>query len=171
MANIIHPTAIIGDNVTLGDGNTIGPYTVIGYPGAIRNAQDFTGTIEIGDGNTIGSHVTIAAGSDGVTRIGSGNILMNHSNYGHNCTVGDECEIGAGTIVCGWATIGNGAKVKAHCTVRNRKAIGAGAVVGMGTNVVGDVPEGVTCYGNPQRLIPCERSTSTASEGSQPIAG
>ena len=30
MANFIHPTAIIGDNVIIGDGNYIGAYCIIG---------------------------------------------------------------------------------------------------------------------------------------------
>ena len=32
MANFIHPTAIIGDNVELGDNNYIGAYCIIGDP-------------------------------------------------------------------------------------------------------------------------------------------
>lgn len=43
--NKIHPTAIIGKEVVLGEGNTIGPYSVI------------EGKTYIGDNNTICSHV------------------------------------------------------------------------------------------------------------------
>ncbi len=45
--NSIHPTAVIGDGVVLGDGNVIGPYVVL------------YGPLEIGDGNWIGPGVTL----------------------------------------------------------------------------------------------------------------
>lgn len=47
MGNRIHPTAVVGDGVELGDGNLIGPYAVV------------VGPVVIGDGNWIGPHVTI----------------------------------------------------------------------------------------------------------------
>ncbi|MEC3980538.1 UDP-N-acetylglucosamine acyltransferase [Amycolatopsis sp. H20-H5] len=47
MANRIHPTAVIGEGVELGDGNIVGPYAVI------------VGPTTIGDENWIGPHVTI----------------------------------------------------------------------------------------------------------------
>lgn len=149
--NEIHPTALIGANVRLGKGNTIGPYCVIGHPGAIRNIMDFSGEVHIGDNNTIGCHVTIAAGADGITKVGSDNIIMNHANIGHNSTVGNGIEVGAGTIICGWAKVEDKVRIKAHCTIRNRKTIGEGSVIGMGANVIADVPPLTTVMGNPAK--------------------
>ncbi|MCZ6604743.1 MAG: acyl-ACP--UDP-N-acetylglucosamine O-acyltransferase [Alphaproteobacteria bacterium] len=50
----IHPTAIVGDDVVLGDGVAVGPYSVI------------SGDVEIGSGTAVHSHVVIG----GRTRIG-----------------------------------------------------------------------------------------------------
>ena len=47
MSNIIHPTALIGHDVELGNNNVIGPYTII------------EGKVCIGDNNVIGPHVVI----------------------------------------------------------------------------------------------------------------
>ncbi|GAA5105040.1 UDP-N-acetylglucosamine acyltransferase [Haloechinothrix salitolerans] len=47
MGNSIHPSAIIGEGVSLGDDNVIGPFAVI------------VGPVTIGSGNWIGPHVTI----------------------------------------------------------------------------------------------------------------
>ncbi|MGH3468883.1 MAG: UDP-N-acetylglucosamine acyltransferase, partial [Thermocrispum sp.] len=47
MANRIHPTAVIGDGVQLGDGNDIGPFAVV------------VGPVVIGSGNWIGPHCVI----------------------------------------------------------------------------------------------------------------
>lgn len=151
--NQIHPTALIGDNVVMGEGNVIGPYAVIGWPGAIRGDHTFKGRVSIGDNNTIGCHVTIAAGTEGTTVIGDRNIIMNHANIGHNTVVGSDIEIGAGTIVCGWATIADRARLKAHCTVRNRKKVGPGATVGMGANVVKDIEGEQVVVGNPAKCL------------------
>lgn len=45
----IHPTVVIGDEVTIGDGVSIGPYAVL------------TGSLEIGDNCWIGSSVSLGA--------------------------------------------------------------------------------------------------------------
>ena len=55
MQSSIHATAVIGKSAVLGEGVTVGPYSVI---------ED---DVEIGDGTTIWPHVHIASGA----RIGS----------------------------------------------------------------------------------------------------
>lgn len=47
MGNRIHPTAVVGDGVVLGDANTIGPYAVL------------LGPCRLGDGNWVGPHATV----------------------------------------------------------------------------------------------------------------
>ena len=148
--NLIHETAIIGDNVKLGTGNKIMPYTIIGEPGFIRNQKTAEGTIEIGDENIIGCHVTIMAGEKSVTKIGSNNLIMNKVNIGHNTIIGNKCEIGAGTIVAGHVSMDDEVKIKIACAIRNRTTIVSGVIIGMGAVVVNDVKNlGVPVYGNP----------------------
>lgn len=62
-----HPTAIIGENVVLGDDCYIGPYCVL------------DGHVILGPGNRLISHVTIS----GRTRIGAGNIFYPFASIGH----------------------------------------------------------------------------------------
>ena len=45
--NEIHPTAIVGPDVRLGDNNTVGPFAVL------------DGEIVIGNGNSIGPHAVV----------------------------------------------------------------------------------------------------------------
>lgn len=57
--NNIHPTAIINwDNVTIGDGNNIGPYVCIGTD-AQHKSENSNGIVEIGDGNTFREYVSV----------------------------------------------------------------------------------------------------------------
>lgn len=152
--NKIHVTAIIGDNVTLGKNNMIYPYAVIGPPGFIRDADNSTGKISIGDNNKIGAHASIMSGRDGLTEIGDNNLLMNYVNVGHDTVIGSDNEIGAGTMIAGWVTIGNNNSVKIRCTIRNRKIIGNDNIIGMCSNVTKDFNiDGWLIYGTPARQI------------------
>lgn len=146
--NRIHSTAMINNNVRMGKGNTIMPYAVIGYPGFIRDAENFKGVVNIGNNNRIGCYVNIMVGKEDSTYIGSNNLIMNHVNIGHNCVIENDCEIGAGTIVNGYATIKKEVKIKSRCVIRNRITIDNKCVIGQGSNVVKDIKEG-TYYGNP----------------------
>jgi UDP-N-acetylglucosamine acyltransferase len=146
--NRIHKTAVIGDNVTLGRGNIILPYAVIGYPGAIRGLEKYQGKIIIGNNNFIGAHVTIMGGRD-ITTIGSENIIMNKVNIGHDCTIGDQNEIGAGCMLAGHVSIGESNSIKLSCTIRNRVKIGSFNTIGQMSNVITDIEDSFIYYGNP----------------------
>ncbi len=152
-SNKIHHTAIIYPCVQMGKNNVIGPYTVIGSDGEIRNCSTFNGTVEIGDGNVISEHVTIQRPSAALsaTRIGNNNLIMAHSHIGHDAQVGNNCEICTGTIIGGYVVVEDGAKLKLGVTVRNRKKIGKNALVGLGSAVVKDVEENTVCFGNPAK--------------------
>jgi acyl-[acyl carrier protein]--UDP-N-acetylglucosamine O-acyltransferase len=148
----IHPTSIIGDNVKIGNNVTIGPYCVIGNKGAIRNSNKNNGTIIIDDNTTIMNFVSIMSGEDGDTIVGKNNLIMNYVNIGHNSIIGDNNEIGTGTIIAGWCRIGNDNKIKLHCTIRNRVVIGDNTLIGMGSNVVKNITSNTLVKGNPIKI-------------------
>ncbi|MCG3749309.1 UDP-N-acetylglucosamine acyltransferase [Amycolatopsis sp. Poz14] len=77
--NRIHPTAVVGEGVELGEGNVIGPYAVI------------VGPARIGDGNWIGPHVTI--GTPGEDRGGP------HPAAWEGAPTGDPAQDGHGVVV------------------------------------------------------------------------
>jgi UDP-N-acetylglucosamine acyltransferase len=153
--NTIHETAIIYPNVFMGTGNKIGPYCVIGSDGEIRGCDNFEGTVVIGDNNVISEMVTIQRPKDkgSVTKIGSNNIIMAHSHFGHDSVIGNNCEISTSSIIGGYAKIGNNTKVKLNVTIRNRKIIGENCVIGMGSVVVKDVEDNSVVVGNPAKPL------------------
>ncbi|MBV1952565.1 MAG: hypothetical protein KUG64_10290 [Cycloclasticus sp.] len=150
--NRIHETAIIGSNVEIGKGNTILPYAVIGQAGFIRKGEKPKGKVIIGDNNTIGCYVNIMIGSEGKTFIGDNNLIMNHSNIGHDVMIQNDNEIGAGSIVNGYARIKCSVKIKSGCIIRNRIAIESEVTIGQGSNVVKDILKAGTYFGNPAEL-------------------
>lgn len=153
-SNKIHSTAIIHDCVEMGKNNTIGAYCVIGGDGEIRGVHDFKGKVIIGDGNRISELVTIQRPETegNSTQMGDNNIVMAHSHLGHDSHIGSNCEISTHSIIGGYCRIGDNVKIKLNCTIRNRKKIGHGVLIGMGSNVVTDIPPGEVWMGNPARL-------------------
>jgi len=150
--NWIHRTAIVNDNVQLGNGNRIGAYSVIGSFGEIRGMkpEDFKGKVVIGDNNVISELVTIQTPVDGVTRIGSNNIITAHSHIGHDAEIGDWCEVCI-SCVGGYAKVKDFARIKMWSVIRNRKTVGSRAIVGMGSVVVSDIPDEAVVFGNPAK--------------------
>ena len=116
MANNIHPTAIIGDNVELGDNNTIGAYCIIGTMAEHRHCK-YLGKVKIGNNNIITGLVTIDAGTEFITTIGDGCYIMKHAHIGHDAVIGNDV-----TISCG-------AKIGGHCIIENKVNIGLNAVI------------------------------------------
>ena len=79
----VHPTAVIGRSVELGEGVTIGAYAVIGVGASI------------GDGARIGAHCVVG----GESRVGSGTILHPQVVIYPECVVGKRCIVHSGVRI------------------------------------------------------------------------
>ena len=124
MANYIHPTAIIGDNVIFGDNNYIGAYCIIGDPAEHKKYWDKTkGNVLIGDNNIITGLVTIDAGTEYDTIIYNNCFIMKHAHIGHDCIILDNV-----TISCG-------AKIGGHSIIKPYSNIGLNAVLHQFTTI------------------------------------
>jgi UDP-N-acetylglucosamine acyltransferase len=152
-SNLVHESAIINQNVYLGENNVFLPFCSIGFNGFIRDSKDFYGSIEIGNSNVFGQNTCVMVGEYGVTKIGNNNLIMNFVNIGHNTTIGDNCEIGVGSKIAGHVTIQDDVKIKMSCAIRNRVLITQGQIIGMGAVVVSDIDKnfGVPVTGNPAK--------------------
>jgi UDP-N-acetylglucosamine acyltransferase len=157
MENNIHETAIISENVVIGKGNTIGPYSVIhdgvtigdnneigsfvviGGRGEIRKANEFKGRIYIGDDNLINHHVTIDKSIEGVTYIGDKCFIMTKAHLGHDVKIYDSVTISSGANIGGHVFIDDNANVGLNAEIHQRLKIGQGAMIGMGSSITKDV--------------------------------
>ena len=85
---------VLDGRTRIGARNIFYPFCAIGVaPQDLKYKGEPTET-EIGDDNTIRECVTISrgtAGGGGVTRLGSGNLLMAYVHIGHDSQVGSHC--------------------------------------------------------------------------------
>jgi UDP-3-O-[3-hydroxymyristoyl] glucosamine N-acyltransferase len=104
-------------------------------------------------GARIEAFVTVDAGTKRATHIGRRTWLMKRCHVGHDAYIGEDCEIAPGTVICGWAEIGNGVKIGVNASILPHRKVGDGARIGAGAVVTKDVPAGETWVGNPARPL------------------
>jgi UDP-N-acetylglucosamine acyltransferase len=176
--NQIHPSAVIGPDVSMGSNNSIGPYcviygkvtigddnwigpnVVIGTPGEMRGVRHFVpwadeqsaDEVRIGSGNVIREFTAIQQGAQNPTTIGDDCYIMDKAHIAHDLRVGSGVTIACGVMFAGHVIVGDGANIGLGAVVHQRLAIGQGAMVGMGSVVTRDVPPYVLSYGSPARF-------------------
>ncbi len=174
----IHPSAFIGDGVTLGadvsigpaavllgpltvgDRVWIGPGAVVGTPPEISSLHQDRGWageaghrgVTIGDDVVIRESVTIQQGSHRTTSIGDRTWLLSASYVAHDGLVGADVTLSAGARLGGHVVVGGFANIGMNATVHQRRIVGAGAMVGMATPVARDVPPFAKVFGSPARM-------------------
>jgi UDP-N-acetylglucosamine acyltransferase len=150
----IGPEVVLGEGCTLvshvvldgrtrlGARNIIHPFASLGISPQDLKYKGEPTRLEIGDENDIRECVTISRGTaegSGVTRIGSGNLLMAYAHVGHDCQVGSHCILANCATLAGHVTIEDFATVGAFCPVHQFCTVGRYAFIGGGTIVTQDV--------------------------------
>ena len=145
MANYIHSTAIIGDNVVLGDNNYIGAYCIIGDPAEHKkfwryernvNNKDngmrevVSGRVMIGNNNIITGLVTIDAGTEQITYIGDNCFIMKHAHIGHDCKINDNVTISCGAKIGGHSIIDKNSNIGLNAVLHQFSEIAEGCMIG-----------------------------------------
>ena len=133
---------VIDGRTRLGARNTVYPFTSVGVaPQDLKYHGEPTET-EIGDDNTIRECVTISRGTakgGGITRIGSGNLLMAYVHIGHDSRVGSHCILANAATLAGHVVIEDYASVGAFSPIHQFCTVGQYAFIGGGTIVTQDV--------------------------------
>jgi len=161
----IHPTAVIHENVLLGEKSTVGPYTIVGEPP--RNAQSGEFQTAIGPNAIIRSHSVIYAGNKigqnfqtgHTVSIRENNIIGNnvsigtHSVIEHHVTIEDDVRIHSGVFIPEFSTLGKGCWIGPHVVLTNvlhplcpdakkcmkGPTIGKGSKIGANVTILPDV--------------------------------
>ncbi len=169
----IGPYSVIGAGVKIGDSTVVGPQVVIDGVTTIGRENRFLGQANIGgapqdlsyedeptqlvlgDRNTVREFVTINRGTikgGGVTRVGSGCLLMACCHVAHDCELDDGVQLGNNVLLAGHVAVGKNAIVNGAAAAHQFVTIGRNAYVGGLTRVVQDVPPFVILEGHPARV-------------------
>lgn len=168
----IHPTAIIEDDVILGEDCEIAAYAVIkrhtrmgarnrvaehavigGDPQDFKFKPDTLSYTEIGDDNYFREGVTIHRGSrpNSATKIGNGCFLMAYAHIAHDCIVGNNVVMANTAGIAGEVVVADKAFISAAVTVHQFCRIGRNAMIGLSSKVVQDALPFCITDGNPGR--------------------
>lgn len=149
---VIHNNATVTGRTTLGEKNVVFPMAVVGAP---ASASAGPGECVIGQANAIREHVTIYAGAESPTSIGTDNLIMINSQIGAGATIGDH------EIFANCTMVGAGAVVEDYVRTSGFTTIFAGVRVGAYTMVAGyagidrDAPPFAMVQGHPFRVRGC----------------
>ncbi len=171
--NTIHPTAIIDDCVELGDNNYIGPYcyftggTKVGSNNrfeafcSVGTRPEHTdhwhkdGELTIGDNNIFRDYITINAGTDRLTSMGNGGIMLRGSHVAHDCEIEDGVTLSVNAIMLGHVHVMKHSNCGSGCQVHQHQVVGSYSMIGMGCIVPKKtrLEPGQTWVGNPARRL------------------
>lgn len=99
--NLIHPTAVLGNRVRLGEGTILCPYSVVTTNVSLGDyvVLNLHATVGhdavLGDGCTLSCHCDVTGGA----RLGEGVLLGSRASVLPGATVGDYAKVGAGSVV------------------------------------------------------------------------
>lgn len=172
--NVIHPTAIIDSRATLGEGNYIGPYSVIEGPVVIGNNNRLEAfcsiglspehkeyvhgpyqSVRIGSDCIIREFVTINSGTTGDTFIGDHNWILRGAYIGHDAVIENHVTVSCNALIAGHVHVFEGANLGLNTVIHQYSRIGHYAMLGMSTVVTKKSliePFG-TYVGNPARFL------------------
>lgn len=160
--SLIHPTAVISDDATIGEGATVGPYCVVEGPVKIGAGSVLRSHVAIYGNTTIGKNANIypfAAigcdpqdlkfhGEDTSLLVGDNCIIREgvtlnpgteggggETRIGNNCAFLANSHVGHDSIVGDNVIFSNGVLLAGHCHVGNNVIMGGGSAVHQFTRI------------------------------------
>lgn len=103
--------------------------------------------VQIGQGCLFEHSVSLGAD----TVLGDFVIMLSTSIVGYDVRIGAYSTVGSFVFMGGGVQLGENVVVHPHATLLPGVKVGDGAVIGAGSVVVGNVPAGVTVFGNPAK--------------------
>ncbi len=151
---VVGPHVVLGGPATFGARNRFYPFACLGMdPQDLKYAGERT-SLEAGDDNVFREGVTVhrgTAGGGGVTRVGSGNLLMAGAHVAHDCRVGSRVIFANAATLAGHVTVEDGATIGAFSGVHQFCRVGEQAYIGGYSVITQDALPFVLTVGNRAR--------------------
>ncbi|MEN6521632.1 MAG: acetyltransferase [Armatimonadota bacterium] len=120
------------------------------FPVIIHPSAIISPSASIGEGTVVVAQAVV----NSQAIIGQGCILNTSCSVGHDCVISDLAHISSGVRLAGGVHVGCETLVGIGSCARPLISIGSGCIIGAGSVVVSDIPDGVTAFGNPARVQP-----------------
>ncbi len=146
---------VVDGLTTIGEGAILYPFCTVGLAPQDLKYKGEPTRCEVGARTQIREHCTIHRGTitgTGLTRIGSGCLLMAVVHVAHDCELGDGVVIANNVVMGGHVTIGAGAVIGGSAALHQFVRIGRAAMVGGVSGVEADVIPFGSVIGNRARL-------------------
>lgn len=172
---IVHPFSIIEGKTKIGEDCEIGPYTHITDSTIGNNVKVIRSEVEksiIEDDVSVGPFSRLREGTVLKEKVKIGNFVetkksiigknskAQHLTYLGDATVGENVNVGAGTITCNYdgynkykTYIGDGAFIGSNSSLVAPVKIGKGAITGAGSVITEDVPDDALALGRARQVI------------------
>lgn len=159
-AAVIGPGTVLANNVTIlgdvtiGAGNSIHSFAVIGGEPQDVSYRGTPTRVVIGDRNVIRENVTINRATekeDGLTLVGNDCYLMAACHVAHDCKLGDRVILANGVLLGGHVRIHDHASLSGAVAVHHWATIGGWAFIAGLSRVLHDIPPFMLCEGMPAR--------------------
>ena len=151
--NTIHPSAIVGQRVRLGDGNTIGPGCILEDGTALGSRNTFWANVYVGPGTTLGDdnqvhmgavlgHVpqdVAFAGGETFTRIGHRNTIREYVTIHRGTKAGSATAVGDENFFMAGSHLGHNCQVGSRTILTNLATLAGYCVVEDGAVLSGMV--------------------------------
>ncbi|OSM98103.1 acyl-ACP--UDP-N-acetylglucosamine O-acyltransferase [Lonsdalea populi] len=151
-AGTVLKSHVVVNGVTrIGNDNEIYQFVSIGEVNQDLKYAGEPTRVEIGDRNRIRESVTIHRGTaqdEGLTKVGSDNLLMINTHIAHDCIVGNHCILANNATLGGHVSVDDYAIIGGMTAVHQFCVIGAHVMVGGCSGVAQDVPPYVIAQGN-----------------------
>lgn len=136
--------------------------TVNNWETAIHPSAVISPRASIGEGTVVMAGALI----NSCATIGKHCIINTGSSVGHDAVVGDFVHIAPHATLAGGVVVGEGSWIGAGSVVKQGIKIGKDCMIGAGSVVVKDIPDGVTAYGNPCKVVKYNTTLVSHKNGS-----
>jgi UDP-3-O-[3-hydroxymyristoyl] glucosamine N-acyltransferase len=158
---IIEGNVYIYSNVRIGKRVIIYPGAVIGCDGygfernkdGVLERFPQIGGVVINNDVEIGSCTVVDRGAMGDTIIGEGTKIDNLCHIAHGVIIGKHCMVMASTMIAGSTKIGDYAHIAPSASFMNKIEVGRNTLVGLGSVVIGNIPDNSVVAGVPAKKI------------------
>ncbi len=119
------------------------------FDNLISPSSQLASSCNLGPGVILLGNSSVAANSN----IGQCCLIQGFSVIGHDVLCGDFVSIYSFVFVGGGAVLGDGVTLYPHSVILPNVKVGENSIVGAGSIVVSDVPDNVTVFGAPAKII------------------